>query len=162
MKKRLLSLSVLILLLISPVHDFVNAEIIDPQSIDDLSSAVAPAGYSPRYVQEDINQRSGADILLIQTALPWDSDADMVVLNSLGYSYDIVDMYNIDSVNLFNYPVILIVNDQVQEFYDAYASRVSEFENYVSAGGVLVFFAASDGWAMGTLNAPLPGGVEVR
>ena len=161
MKKRLLSLSVLILLLISPVHDFVNAEIIDPQSIDDLSSAVAPAGYSPRYVQEDINQRSGADILLIQTALPWDSDADMVVLNSLGYSYDIVDMYNIDSVNLFNYPVILIVNDQVQEFYDAYASRVSEFENYVSAGGVLVFFAASDGWAMGTLNAPLPGGVEV-
>jgi PKD repeat protein len=102
----------------------------------------------------------GADILLIQTALPWNSDADMQVLDSLGYSYDIVDMNSIGGVDLFSYPVVLIVNDQVQAFYDQYATQVTAFENYVSAGGILVFFAAGYGWAQGVLTADLPGGVH--
>ena len=125
-------------------------------------STTRPAGYSPRSSQQpSIRLAESADILLIQTSLPWDSTANTTVLDSLGYSYDIVDISNLGSVSLFSYPVILIVNDQAQSFYDAYAADVDTFESYVRGGGVLLFFAASDGWANGTLRADLPGSVEV-
>jgi len=126
-------------------------------------SATPPPGYSPtlQTVNSAAPNTGSADILLIQTSLPWNSTADMDILSSLGYSYDIVTMENIENVDLFSYPVILIVNDQVQAFYDMYASQIADFEAYVAAGGILLFFAASDGWAAGTLYAPLPGGVEV-
>jgi len=130
---------------------------------DKPNSATPPLNYQPMFSQtEKITETDDADILLIQTAWPWNSTADVDVLNSLGYSYDIVDMSNISSVDIFSYPVVLIVNDQVQAFYDSYAQQVEAFENYVSNGGTLVFFAASDGWALGTLTAPLPGGVTVN
>jgi hypothetical protein len=133
------------------------------QSQYENNSAVAPVGYIPsqQTPESNILASGNADILLIQTALPWNSNANTEVLTSLGYSYDIVDMSNLGTVNLFSYPVILIVNDQNQAFYDEYANQVAEFEAYVTSGGVLLFFAASNGWAGGTLNANLPGGVEV-
>jgi hypothetical protein len=126
------------------------------------SSAEAPQGYAPlnapTHLSPDLTTE--ANVLLIQTALPWRSDADTQVLNALGYTYDIVDMSTISSVDLFSYPVILIVNDQVQAFYNQYAAQASEFEAYVSGGGTLVFFAAGAGWAGGQLTSPLPGGVQ--
>ena len=116
-----------------------------------------------------------ADILLIQTNDPWEADyhyvgnnwydgitSDTEVLDELEYTYDIADWDDISGglVDIFSYPVVLIVNDQVQEFYDDYAAHVTEFENYVASGRTLVFFAAGYGWAGGELNADLPGGVE--
>jgi len=131
---------------------------------DSPSSAEKPDGYilaQAETVLAATGAESGADILLIQSSLPWDSTANTEVLDTLGYAYHSVDMNSINHDELFTYPVILIVNDQVQAFYDQYASQVSAFEEYVKSGGVLVFFAASDGWAYGTLRAPLPGGVAV-
>ena len=126
------------------------------------SSAEKPEGYQLSRVQSRLaSNAGGSDILLIQTSLPWNSSANTQVLAELGYTYDVVDMRNIDGVDLFRYPVMLIVNDQVQAFYDQYAQQIAAFENYVSNGGLLVFFAASDGWAEGTLLAPLPGGVRL-
>lgn len=115
-----------------------------------------------------------ADILLIQTNDPWEREdhyvgdnwydgitSDTEVLDSLGYTYNIADWNDISSglVDIYQYPVILIVNDQIQEFYDSYATHVTEFEEWVASGHTLVFFAAGFGWAGGALNAPLPGGV---
>ncbi len=122
-----------------------------------------PEGYTPLESEGiQIKVASGsADILLVQTSLPWGSDANTQVLSELGYAYDMADMSSIAQIDLFRYPVILIVNDQVQEFYDQYANQVAAFENYVSDGGTLVFFASSDGWAGGTLRANLPGGVQL-
>lgn len=115
------------------------------------------------------------DILLIQTNDPWEESslyigsnwydgvtADTRVLDTLGYTYRIATWNDIESgaVNVFAYPVVLIVNDQVQAFYDDYAAHITEFENYVSSGHTLVFFAAGGGWAEGELIAPLPGGVQ--
>jgi hypothetical protein len=116
-----------------------------------------------------------ADILLIQTSDPWErSDhyvgnnwydgitSDTEVLDDLEYTYDIATWDDISGglVNIFSYPVVLIVNDQVQEFYDDYAAHVAEFEGYVASGRTLVFFAAGYGWAGGQLSADLPGGVR--
>jgi len=124
------------------------------------SSVEAPPNYYPKYIQSKILS-TDADILLVQTSLPWDSHANTEVLNKLGYTYSIADMSNIDNINLFDYPVVLIVNDQTQTFYNQYADQKSDFEEYVQNGGSLLFFAASYGWAGGILNANLPGEIEV-
>ena len=144
-----------------------HASPIEQVSGDSPSSNSAPEGYVPQISEPQrlsVDAAAGggsSDILLVQTALPWNSDANTQVLSALGYAYDIVDMSNISQVDLFRYPVILIVNDQVQAFYDQYAAQVAAFENYVENGGTLVFFASSDGWAEGTLQANLPGGVSI-
>ncbi len=116
-----------------------------------------------------------ADILLIQTNDPWEwidhyvgdswydgITSDTQVLDGLEYTYDVADWddISIGTVNIFSYPVVLIVNDQVQEFYDSYAAHVTQFENYIATGRTLVFFAAGWGWAGGELDARLPGGVK--
>ncbi|MBN1661036.1 MAG: hypothetical protein JXA93_21755 [Anaerolineae bacterium] len=146
----------------------------DPGSSATPSGEVAIYNETPR--QEEGRGATSEDILLIQTSDPWErSDhyvganwydgitSDTEVLDAIGYSYRVATWDDIDSgaVNIFAYPVVLIVNDQVQAFYDNYASRVAAFESYVSNGHTLLFFAASDGWAGGTLNADLPGGVQV-
>ena len=103
-----------------------------------------------------------ADVLIIQNYWPWDSLADTVVLDSLGYSYSIATWTDIDNgiVDIYNYPAILLVNDQDDAYYSAYASHVTAIETYVSSGHTLIFFAADWGWNAGTLTAPLPGGVS--
>ncbi|MBN1876658.1 MAG: hypothetical protein JXA33_20700 [Anaerolineae bacterium] len=154
------SVSLIVCLLTISLSGLAQAESLPPQVGIEPSSAVAPKGYVPISTQRSVKAvANGADILLIQTALPWNSDANTQVLDSLGYTYDIVDMGNIGTVDMFSYPVVLIVNDQVQAFYDQYAAQVTTFEAYVSSGGVLVFFAAGAGWAGGVLTSPLPVGV---
>ena len=136
----------------------------------EYSTVQAPENYQPTSVlnvKKSLALKSAvavveqSDILLVQTSLPWDSEANTIVLNQLGYKYDIADISNVSTIDLFSYPVILIVNDQTQSFYDLYETQKSYFEDYVNGGGSLLFFAASDGWARGTLNANLPGEVEV-
>ena len=125
-----------------------------------LDTTTAPPNYEPT-VQAHAGTKGGEDILLIQTANPWESTANTTVLSGLGYSYRIVDMSEVASVNLSNYQVVLIVNDQQQAFYDNYANRYNEFETYVNNGGVLVFFACDHGWANGDNYTDLPGSVAV-
>jgi hypothetical protein len=161
MKLTTLRFAVAISILISLIFPSLSgAASVSPQTTGPTDTTVAPKGYVPAGQISNAAPHAGvADVLLIQTAIPWNSTADTQVLDSLGYSYDIVDMSNIGGVDLFSYPVILIVNDQVQAFYDQYAAQASAFESYVSAGGILVFFAAGAGWAGGQLTTPLPGGV---
>jgi hypothetical protein len=152
-----------------------------PEAQGDVTSSeshgAVPVVYktNPRPRSGEITAAATEDILLIQTNDPWEDSsryigsnwydgitADTEVLDSLGYSYRIATWADIGSgaVNIFAYPVVLIVNDQVQAFYDDYAAHVAEFEAYVSTGHTLVFFAAGGGWAEGQLYANLPGGVH--
>lgn len=179
--------AVVILLLIVPLVILIfpyqtHAQYTTTHQSDDIVSSAAQSAGSVVTYETAAKTKSAftlvaeKDILLIQTSDPWENSdhyvggssfdgvtSDTMVLDSLGYSYDVATWNDIENavVNMFSYPVVLIVNDQVQEFYDEYASRVSEFENYVANGGVLVFFAASDGWAQGRLNASLPHQVQL-
>ncbi len=166
---------VLFFALLLPADLPVNA---DPPITPDPDSSIAQS--SERTLMRSPTRTSAAafgsaDILLIQTNDPWEKSehyvgnnwydgitSDTEVLDALEYTYDIVTWDDISGgrVNIFSYPVVLIVNDQVQEFYDDYAAHITEFENYVASGRTLVFFAAGYGWAGGVLNADLPGGVE--
>lgn len=147
----------------------------DPTSSMTHGDEIIVYDVSPQQVVEGTRKTATEDILLIQTSDPWESSShyvgnnwydgitsDTMVLNSLGYSYRIATWNDINSgaVNIFAYPVVLIVNDQVQAFYDSYAAHITDFENYVSSGHTLLFFAAGYGWAGGELNATLPGGLS--
>lgn len=130
----------------------------------------------PMAAQAQALASPAADILLIQTSDPWERSShylgnnwydgitsDTLVLDSLSprKSYQVATWQQINSgaIDVFSYQVILIVNDQVQQFYNDYAAKRPLFEQYVQNGGTLIFFAAGDGWAGGSLTAPLPGGV---
>jgi hypothetical protein len=138
----------------------VLAEVQTPNSAYRGDKIQPPKYMVPPRRRADVGN-TGANILLIETGLPWDSTADTTVLDSLGKSYDVADWPDIQngSINIFSYQVVLIVNDQVQQFYDDYAANVAQFEQYVESGGTLLFFAAAAGWNGGILNANLPGGV---
>jgi|GEM_PF-5250478 len=124
-----------------------------------VNSKEAPAGYSPITINQQFLLPSQADVLLIQQTLPWGSNANATVLSALGYTYDIVNMSSVASIDFTKYAFVLIASDQSQSFYNAYATNQSLFDNFVKNGGVLVFFACYYGWGGGVLNAPLPGGV---
>ena len=128
------------------------------------NSATRPEGVSTfRTPIPNSVMREGAvpDILLIQTAIPWNSNANTIVLDQLGYTYKAIDMTEVPSTNIGDYQVVLIVNDQNQAFYDNYANNYQAFVDYVQAGGVLVFFACDKGWANGDNHTDLPGGIKV-
>lgn len=120
-------------------------------SMDNMPMALAPEGV----------QNIKADVLLIQTALPWNSNANTEILSSLGYTYEVTDFSGLANHNLWDYQIVLIVNDQIQAFYDAYAANYQIFEDYVKSGGTLVFFACDHGWAGGNNYTNLPGGIQV-
>ena len=124
-----------------------------------------PLDYKPRSMAKEslslLSETANSDVLLIQTAIPWNSTADTDVLNALEYSFDIIDMDDVPNTDIDEYQVVLVVNDQVQAFYDNYAANYAKFENYVNDGGTLVFFACDHGWANGNNYTDLPGGVQV-
>jgi len=113
-----------------PVSAGPPTPIPDPDSSIAQSSDRTPTGSPSRSSAATFGS---ADILLIQTNDPWEADyhyvgnnwydgitSDTEVLDELEYTYDIADWDDISGglVNIFSYPVVLIVNDQVQEFYD--------------------------------------------
>lgn len=146
-----------------------------PVIASSTDSATPPDGYRPSetiqivspqsLMAEQLNvetaENNNADVLLIQTALPWNSNANTRVLSNLGYTYEVTGISDLASHNLSKYQVVLIVNDQVQSFYDQYAANYAKVEDYVQTGGTLVFFACDHGWAGGNNYTDLPGGVQV-
>lgn len=109
---------------------------------------------------------SATKLLLIQTTLPWSSNANNTMLNSLvslGYlgSYDVISINDVNNADLSAYNVVMLANDQTTDSYNQYASIKVRLENYVTGGGVLIFGACDEGWGgNGTLSDTLPGGVK--
>jgi hypothetical protein len=145
----------------------------EPPSSADPPGAPTP----PRTHWGGLGRSSAADVLLVQTGDPWESSTHIVgtsasdgitsdteVLDQLGYTFDIATWSDLDLgiYDPYDYDTVIIVNDQVQEFYDDYALHVEDFEDYVDAGHTLVFFAAAWGWNEGDLTADLPGGVQMN
>ncbi len=101
-----------------------------------------------------------AKILLIQDALPWDSDANTVVLDEIGQPYNVVSTSQFLNTELWNYDLVIFANDQSFSTYSNYASFREYLELFTQMGGVIVFGAGDFGWADGEISAELPGGVR--
>lgn len=104
-------------------------------------------------------------VLLIQNSLPWAEDVNISLLEALKdrgvvSSYNIINTSALASFDLAQYGVVFIANDQTTAMYDDLAANAEKLENYVRAGGNLIYGACDEGWGgEGSLTHSLPGGV---
>ncbi len=112
--------------------------------------------------QVEAIKMDGAVALVFQDALPWDSDALQQVLSANGIAFDLVGSAEMATIDMTDYEVVFVSNDQSQTFYDRYTASAARFESYVDSGGFLWFGAAGWGWNNGDPSGlVLPGGVSV-
>ena len=111
-------------------------------------------------------------IKLFRDNLPWDSNAMVVALEALGFTegqgahtYEIIGSSEMVTVPLIpGEDLVIISNDQNQNFYNNYAASQIRFRNFVHTGGSLFFGACDRGWANGSIsNAAivLPGNITI-
>ncbi len=119
-------------------------------------TAATPGGAVERII------RNGSQVLIFQDQLPWGSDALQQVLDNNAITYDLVGSSDMATIDMTDYEVVFISNDQPQRFYNAYSASADRFETYVADGGFLWVGAAAWGWNGGDATGlPLPGGVTV-
>ena len=104
-------------------------------------------------------------VLLIQNSLPWAENVNMSLLETLkdrgvvSY-YNIINTSALATTDLTQYGVIMIANDQSSSMYSGLSANSEALENYVRAGGNLIYGACDQGWGgSGSLTHALPGGV---
>lgn len=102
---------------------------------------------------------SSTKVLLIEDTLPWKSNANSTVLNSLNIPFDKVKAADFLSKDLGSYSVLIFANDQSFSTYANYSFFMAQVESFASLGGTVIFGACDGGWASGILNTALPGGV---
>lgn len=104
-------------------------------------------------------------VLLVQNSLPWAEDVNTSLLETLQERgvvsyYNIINTSALATTDLTQYGVVLIANDQTTSMYNGLASNANNLENYVRAGGNLIYGACDEGWGgSGSLTHALPGGV---
>ena len=138
------------------------------EPLESASSTQAPDGYVPRTSQSTVRAQTLAEdavaerevpkVLLVQDVLPWDSNANTEVLDTIT-EYFVVSTAEFLTVDLSEYGVIVFANDQPFDSYDNYVAFKEHIELFASIGGVIVFGACDAGWSKGDLDAPLPGDV---
>ena len=94
-------------------------------------------------------------IKLFRDDLPWDSNAMVVALEELGFTegrgahtYEIIESAEMATVPLIpGEDLVIISNDQDQNYYNNYAASQIRFRNFVHTGGSMFFGACDHGWA---------------
>ena len=111
-------------------------------------------------------------IKLFRDNLPWDSNAMVVALEELGFAegkganaYEIIDSAQMGTVPLIpGEDLVIISNDQNQNYYNNYAASQIRFRNFVHTGGSMFFGACDHGWAGGSISDAgivLPGNITI-
>ncbi len=120
---------------------------------------------SMRYTMRAAEEK-GDRILLIQNSLPWDSDANIQLLQRLQdqgaiAGFDVCSVADFGTLELAKYSVISIANDQTTDTYEQCAAIIRGLEFFVQGGGVVIFGACDRGWGgNGNLSVDLPCGVQ--
>lgn len=134
----------------------------------EVDSSVAPPDYQP--IPVDPTDTTGTDASILATpkvalfidTWPWGSNAIQTILNGIAPGYTIYNSLSMQTAPLSDYCLIIIAEDQNQNFYNNLAAAMPLFTNYVSNGGVLEFHGSGWGWAGGSPAAVvLPAGVQV-
>lgn len=102
---------------------------------------------------------SATHVKLFRDNLPWESNAMVDMLQSLGFSegigentYEIITSDQFSTVPLIpGEDLIIISNDQNQTFYNNYATSQTRFTNFVYMGGSMFWEACDEGWAEGSI-----------
>ena len=118
-------------------------------------------------------QGTATHVKLFRDNLPWNSNAMVDMLVSLGFSegqgpntYEILTSDQMGSVDLIpGQDLVIISNDQNQTFYNNYAKVQVRFSNFVLGGGALFWEACDNGWASGSMESAgivLPGNIQMH
>lgn len=111
-------------------------------------------------------------IKIFRDGLPWTSSAMDVMLEAEGFTpgtgenqYEILTSDDFATVSLtVGEDMVIIVNDQDQNFYNNYAASQTKFNDFVYSGGTIFWEACDRGWAEGSIldaGITFPGGVSV-
>lgn len=150
-------------------HNYVESSRIEPQvGVDgSIIYTCTECGDSYSIVIPALNPvLKNSAVLLIQNSLPWAEDVNTSLLETLKNRgvvsyYNIINTSAIASTDLTQYGVVFIANDQTTSMYNGLAANARILENYVRAGGNLIYGACDEGWGgCGSLTHDLPGGVK--
>ena len=120
----------------------------------------APQQYVPRTAHSF--SMSGATVLLIQDYQPWGTASNEAVLQANHLSFDVISTSAVAGVNLLAYQKVIVASDQSTASYQNLTARLTQFTDYVQAGGVLEVHAAGWGYSNGDASQlTLPGGMGV-
>lgn len=114
---------------------------------------------------------TASHVKLFMDKNPWSSDAMIRMLKANGFSegtgkntYEIIKSTGMSGVPLIpGEDLVIISNDQEQNFYNNYAASQIRFTNFVNNGGALLWEACDKGWNLGsmaTAGLSLPGNVK--
>ncbi len=112
-------------------------------------------------------------VKLFRSSLPWDSYAIDEVLGSIGFrsgvgpnTYEIIGPQEMGTTSLVpGEDLVIISNDQDQEFYNYYGANQVRFTNFVYSGGSMFWEACDEGWAGGSMASAgivLPGDLRTQ
>jgi len=149
------------------VHDYVESYRVEAQVGEEGSVTYTCSGCGDSYsitLPALLPVLKNSAVLLIQDSLPWSENVNTSLLNALKErgvvsSYNIINTSSLGSIDLTQYGVVMIANDQSSSMYTALATHAEKLENYVMAGGNLIYGACDAGWGGGSISHALPGGV---
>ncbi len=118
-------------------------------------------------------QGTANHVKLFRDNLPWNSDSMVDMLVSLGFTegqgpntYEILTSDQMATVDLIpGQDLVIISNDQNQNFYENYAKVQVRFSNFAQGGGALFWEACDNGWASGSMERAgivLPGNIQMN
>jgi len=110
-------------------------------------------------------------IVLADDITPWDTNAFTTIMNENGYTegslngqYSVIPSSDIATTDfIVGKDLLIIMNDQNQNFYNLLSTNMNKIDTFVKNGGVLLFEVSDRGWNGGELSSAgitaLPGGV---
>ena len=115
---------------------------------------------------------SASRIKVFRDTLPWNSQALDDVLVNIGITlgtdenqYQIISSETFDTISLtVGEDMVIIANDQNQQFYDNYYSAQDKINAFITDGGTIFWEACDLGWAQGSITEAgitLPGGAGI-
>ena len=141
-------------------HDYVAevTQVASPSQEGKITYTCANCG---DHYDETIPARPDASVLLVQDKLPWSHNDNADLLNRLvdsGYitGWDVATTSTLGALNLANYNIILIANDQSTSGYNALGQHSALIASFASAGGVVIYGACDNGWSGGDIHHALP------
>lgn len=130
---------------------------------DGSNTSIRPENYIERvdegnlYIQTTLRAGNASDVLLIQSKYPWNSSADEFVLNQLNIQYKKETVDSAVSEDFSNYKLIIVANDQTDDFYRTLSTIRTKLELFVMNGGTLLYGICDSGWGAGYSDLLIPG-----
>ncbi len=101
----------------------------------------------------------GVNALVIRDYPAWGFDFNVPFLQYFGASVTTATSYEMGTIDLSPYDLIVFESQQSYAFYSAYVSNLSRFESFLNTGGVIEFHCATL-TSSRFPNLPFPGGMR--